>query len=133
LEASLFSSFSLQFRINTVQRPTHGPACPSLHIVSPQELLARTLTLLEPALRRLGTEGFSPFESAYYLAWLHSGQRVEVNVEEEGQRVPVIVEGLSPHGYLLARGEAGGETFELHPDGNSLDFFKGLIRKKLPV
>jgi biotin--protein ligase len=28
--------------------------------------------------------------------------------------------------------DASGEKYELHPDGNSLDFFKGLVRKKLP-
>jgi len=36
---------------------------------------------------------------------------------------------LAPSGYLLAEGPEG--RFELHPDGNSLDFFQGLIRKKL--
>lgn len=25
-----------------------------------------------------------------------------------------------------------GAEYELHPDGNSLDFFQGLVRKKLP-
>lgn len=29
--------------------------------------------------------------------------------------------------------DAAGERYELHPDGNSLDFFKGLVRKKLPA
>ena len=28
--------------------------------------------------------------------------------------------------------DGGGERYELHPDGNSLDFFQGLVRKKLP-
>jgi len=33
--------------------------------------------------------------------------------------------------YLVAVDERGAR-FELHPDGNSLDFFQGLLRKKLP-
>ena len=33
---------------------------------------------------------------------------------------------------LQATDDAGGERYELHPDGNSLDFFQGLVRKKLP-
>jgi biotin--protein ligase len=93
------------------------------------------MSRLEPMLELLCREGFAPFEADYYAAWLHSGQRVEL---EEGaapggaaaQRVGVTVLGLSPHGYLLAE-DGAGERYELHPDGNSLDFFKGLVRKKL--
>lgn len=29
--------------------------------------------------------------------------------------------------------DEAGERYELHPDGNSLDFFQGLVRKKLPA
>lgn len=34
---------------------------------------------------------------------------------------------------LLQATDGAGERYELHPDGNSLDFFRGLVRKKLPV
>ena len=33
----------------------------------------------------------------------------------------------------LQAADAAGERYELHPDGNSLDFFTGLVRKKLPA
>lgn len=97
------------------------------------------MTRLEPMLELLTAEGFAPFEQDYYAAWLHSGQHVELAEEAAagGQaaaqlRVRVIIEGLSTHGYLQARDE-GGEAYELHPDGNSLDFFEGLVRRKLPA
>eukprot|EP00897_Mesotaenium_endlicherianum_P001345 jgi/Mesen1/1238/ME000129S00337 len=43
-----------------------------------------------------------------------------------------LLKGLTPGGYLLAVDDSG-EKFELHPDGNSLDFFKGLMRRKVPA
>jgi len=107
--------------------------------ISREALLAEVMTRLEPMLHQLAVDGFKPFESDYYEAWLHSGQRVhlEESVEgglggdgNQGKLVGVTVRGLSPHGYLLAEDDAG-EMYELHPDGNSLDFFKGLVRKKI--
>ena len=57
---------------------------------------------LEPMLQRLAAGGFAPFEAPYYAAWLHSGQRVQLQEGEGQQATWVTVEGLSPHGYLLA-------------------------------
>ena len=49
-----------------------------------------------------------------------------------GQENTVVrIQGLTPEGYLLAA-DAGGQRYSLSPDGNSLDFFKGLIKTKLP-
>ena len=62
----------------------------------------------------------------------------QVKLEEgDGQtqpkeRISLTVEGLTPHGFLRAS-DAAGHSYELHPDGNSLDFFQGLIRRKLPA
>lgn len=77
-------------------------------------------------------QGFQTLEELYYKTWLHSGQRVIVQEENEDQVVEnvVTVQGLTSSGYLLAIGE-DNQMCELHPDGNSLDFFKGLIRRKL--
>ncbi|KFM25424.1 Biotin-protein ligase [Auxenochlorella protothecoides] len=96
----------------------------------PERLLASLLGWLEPAVDGLAQHGFQPFQPGYLRAWLHSGQRVEL--EEAGSRVALTIEGLTPDGYLLARDDAG-LAYELHPDGNSLDFFRGLVRKKLPA
>jgi biotin--protein ligase len=95
-----------------------------------ERVLATILNNLEPMLDRLCTDGFAPFEQEYYDLWLHTGQTVEV----EGVKMKII--GLSGQGYLLARDECLNNQHnehELHPDGNSLDFFKGLIRKKAAI
>ena len=114
--------------------------------VSRESLLADVMTRLEPMLLQLAEHGFKPFESEYYAAWLHSGQHVQLEEPSssgggggpcgDGQNqmrtVGVTVRGLSPHGYLMAEDDAG-EVYELHPDGNSFDFFKGLVRKKINI
>ena len=68
-------------------------------------------------------------QGAYLCHWLHSGQAVRLQREDGGEE-EVTVRGLAPSGYLLAVDAEGAES-ELHPDGNSLDFWKGLIRRKL--
>ena len=51
--------------------------------------------------------------------------------DERGGEREVLVRGLTPIGYLAAEAtDASREAFELHPDGNSLDFFSGLVAKK---
>ncbi|XP_073142990.1 biotin--protein ligase 2-like isoform X1 [Henckelia pumila] len=79
-------------------------------------------------------QGFQTLEELYYKTWLHSGQRVIVQEKNEKRESVsedvVIIQGLTTSGYLLAVTE-DGQTCELHPDGNSFDFFKGLVRTKL--
>ena len=57
-----------------------------------------------------------------------------VDEEDEPEEIEgvknVTIVGLTPTGYLRAV-HASGEQYELHPDGNSLDFFSGLISKKI--
>lgn len=80
------------------------------------------------------SQGFQALEELYYKTWLHSGQRVVVQERSENQEHlsenVVTIQGLTKSGYLLAITE-DGQTCELHPDGNSFDFFKGLVRRKL--
>jgi biotin---protein ligase len=99
--------------------------------------------------------------SAYLATWLHTGQAVTVAdppdvtapVDRRGggggsggsspststtpPRPPpgavVTITGLAPSGYLLAVDDRTGTSYELHPDGNSLDFFQGLVRRKVVV
>ncbi|KAJ4963683.1 hypothetical protein NE237_023622 [Protea cynaroides] len=78
-------------------------------------------------------EGFQALEELYCKTWLHSGQRVVIQERRDDQRVEdvvVTIQGLTTSGYLLGFGE-DNQMYELHPDGNSFDFFKGLIRRKL--
>lgn len=104
-----------------------------------EALLAEVMTRLEPMLHQLAVDGFKPFEREYYQSWLHSGQQVlleeplEGGLRNDGTQVKLVgvtVRGLSPHGYLMAEDD-DGEVYELHPDGNSFDFFKGLVRRKV--
>nr|XP_018685361.1 PREDICTED: biotin--protein ligase 1, chloroplastic isoform X3 [Musa acuminata subsp. malaccensis] len=77
--------------------------------------------------------GFQSLEELYYKTWLHSGQKVVIEEKQEGQpeeSIIVTVQGLTSSGYLLAVGE-DDKSYELHPDGNSFDFFKGLVRRRL--
>ncbi|KAJ6796144.1 biotin--protein ligase 2-like [Iris pallida] len=77
--------------------------------------------------------GFQILEELYYKTWLHSGQRVVIEEKIEGrsvQETAVTIQGLTSSGYLLATDE-DNINYELHPDGNSFDFFKGLVRRKL--
>ncbi|KAK9826011.1 hypothetical protein WJX74_005389 [Apatococcus lobatus] len=101
--------------------------------VTREELLARILGHLEKLLQTLMEQGFSSLQPAYEAAWLHSGQKVTLEEDTVGgpaEQIQVTILGLAPNGYLLAT-DASGQRFELHPDGNSLDFMKGLVRRKL--
>ncbi|CAN6970396.1 hypothetical protein HID58_032160 [Brassica napus] len=44
--------------------------------------------------------------------------------------ISLMFPGLTSSGYLLAIGD-DNQMYELHPDGNSFDFLKGLVRRKL--
>jgi len=90
-----------------------------------EALLAAFMNRLEPALARFDAEGFGSFQSAYLAKWLHSDEWLTL---DGGTRV--CVKGLTDTGYLLAQ-DAAGVHYELHPDFNSLDFFRGLIGKKM--
>lgn len=76
--------------------------------------------------------GFAGIRYRYLSHWLHSNQQVKIveNRNGQAQEVNMVIKGLTDAGLLLAE-DIHGDEFELTPDGNSLDFFSGLIRKKL--
>ncbi|KAI4388061.1 hypothetical protein MLD38_000431 [Melastoma candidum] len=98
---------------------------------SREEMLGAFFNKFEELYDKFIHEGFQTLEELYYRTWLHSGQRVIVQDKSEGQVIEnvVTIQGLTPSGYLLAFGD-DGQLSELHPDGNSFDFFKGLVRRK---
>ena len=83
------------------------------------------------------TRSFSGLEVSYVRQWLHTDQDVVIEDASGGGSggaagsARVTIKGVTATGYLLAVDEKG-TRYELHPDGNSLDFFQGLVRKKLP-
>lgn len=98
-----------------------------------EDILAAFFNEFEKLLDIFLFQGFHVLEELYYKTWLHSGQRVTIEEKHEGQSVEeivVTVQGLTSSGYLLATDE-DNKSYELHPDGNSFDFFKGLVRRKL--
>ena len=70
----------------------------------------------------------------YYAAWLHTEQIVTLE-SEGGQRARI--RGITREWGLLVAEEVGwedrgtGKTWELVSDGNSFDFFRGLVRRKV--
>lgn len=97
-----------------------------------EDVLAAFFNKFEKFYGLFVNQGFKTLEELYYKTWLHSGQRVVVQ-EKDGDKVVehvVTIQGLTSSGYLLAVGD-DNQMCELHPDGNSFDFFKGLVRRKL--
>ncbi|XP_068639894.1 biotin--protein ligase 2-like isoform X2 [Aristolochia californica] len=98
-----------------------------------EDILAAFFNKFETFFDTFTNQGFQALEELYYKTWLHGGQKVFVEERNEEQLVeiiPVTIEGLTSSGYLLAIGE-DKKYYELHPDGNSFDFFKGLVRRKV--
>ncbi|KAJ3679336.1 hypothetical protein LUZ60_017347 [Juncus effusus] len=93
-----------------------------------EEILATFFNKFEDLFDIFVNQGFHVLEDLYCKTWLHSGQKVVI--EENNDKVEVTIQGLTPAGYLLATDEEN-KSYELHPDGNSFDFFKGLVRRKL--
>nr|TKS00597.1 holocarboxylase synthetase 2 family protein [Populus alba] len=114
--------------LNAVLRELAGAAC----ALRREDIVAAFLNKFEKLYGLFINGRFQTLEELYYKTWLHSGQRVIIQEKNENQVVEnvVIIQGLTPSGYLLAIGE-DNQMCELHPDGNSFDFFKGLVRRKI--
>jgi biotin--protein ligase len=100
--------------------------------VTREELLAHFCTIFERMQTQFEREGFAPFKKAYQDAWLHTDQRVTVleGVQGGGAEKTVVIKSITDTGGLLAVDDHGAQH-ELYPDGNSFDFLKGLISKKI--
>jgi len=91
-----------------------------------EKITAKFCNIFSQSLAEFSKTGFESFVEMYYQKWLHSNQKVMiVSVNSE-----VTIKGLTKDGYLLAFDQDAKEC-ALHPDHNSLDLFKGLIKKKL--
>lgn len=115
---------------------THLAKQLNLPAPSLEKLLASILTQFEAlytCFRRTGWDGH--FEGLYYDAWLHSGQIVTLETEG-GARA--VIRGISRDwGLLVAEEVQGvddrptGRRWGLQSDGNSFDFFRGLLKRKV--
>ncbi|KAF3927563.1 hypothetical protein AA313_de0205221 [Arthrobotrys entomopaga] len=97
-----------------------------------ERLLAKIITTFETYYERFKRFGFGPFEKDYYRHWLHRDQVVLLH--DSGTKTQI--QGISlDDGMLIANeldeyGRFTGKSFKLQTDGNSFDFFNGLIFKK---
>ncbi|VVB17776.1 unnamed protein product [Arabis nemorensis] len=105
---------------------------PTSSLFTREEILGAFFHKFEMLFDLFMDRGFKSLEELYYRTWLHSEQKVvvEVTIEDKFIRSVVTIQGLTSSGYLLAIGD-DNQMYELHPDGNSLDFFKGLVGRKL--
>eukprot|EP00238_Polyblepharides_amylifera_P009893 CAMPEP_0196582996 /NCGR_PEP_ID=MMETSP1081-20130531/41603_1 /TAXON_ID=36882 /ORGANISM="Pyramimonas amylifera, Strain CCMP720" /LENGTH=519 /DNA_ID=CAMNT_0041903741 /DNA_START=380 /DNA_END=1939 /DNA_ORIENTATION=- len=120
-----------------LQRSSQAGVCRpvgmTLTLPSRESILAGMLQRVESHLTALQTSGFSSLEPAYLRHWMHTSQSVTLlETDSSGRKTleGVVICGLTKAGLLLAT-DSKGTRFELHPDGNSLDFFAGLVRRKL--
>ena len=93
--------------------------------VGREAILAKFFTLLEKYLEEFERTGFETFKERYEASWMHSGQRLKL---EDGSIV--VVEGITDDGLLKVYDVSTGESHALQPDGNSLNWFQGLIKRK---
>jgi len=105
---------------------------PTLPEFTQEKLLARVLVTFEEMYLKFCRSGWEPFEQMYYRHWLHSGQ--QVTLEMEGGAKGRVVGITRDWGLLeveeLDQGRLTGKMWTLMTDGNSFDFFKGLLKRK---
>lgn len=105
----------------------------SLEHFKPEKLLAKYLSIFNDMIEKFKLTGFEPFLKEYYDLWFHSNQIVTL-YDQADMKAQIV--GITPDwGMLLVRelnpmGKPTGNVFQLQPDGNSFDMFKGLISKK---
>lgn len=101
----------------------------SSRVISRERFLAHLLDTFYTLYTSFASGGWDAVKDLYYLNWMHEG--AVVKLEEEGGR-EVVVDGVDGEtGCLVVRDRASGRTFEVRSDGNSFDFMKGLIRRKV--
>jgi biotin--protein ligase len=107
---------------------------PPLKPFTPEKLLASILAHFETLYSTFCTTGFNrDMEEEYYDNWLHTDQIV--TLESEGG-VRARIKGITRDWGLLLAEEVGwedrgtGRVVRLQSDGNSFDFFRGLVRRK---
>jgi len=92
-------------------------------------MLALIMNRFEEFFSIFSQQGFIPFLELYYQYWFHSNEKVKLETEEG--TIEVVIQGITPSGFLDAKDAHSEKYYELHPDGNSFDLMRGLIHKKI--
>ncbi|KAF3934396.1 hypothetical protein ABW20_dc0108618 [Dactylellina cionopaga] len=107
---------------------------PPVPLFERERLLAKILVTFEIYYTKFLNAGFGLFEKDYYRHWLHSNQIVTM---EGTGHTKAQIKGISMEDGMLIVQELDehatgtGKMFKLQTDGNSFDFFNGLLRKKI--
>ncbi|XP_067897254.1 biotin--protein ligase isoform X2 [Heterodontus francisci] len=102
----------------------HGTYLQPLRI---DQLLARTVTILENLISIFQIKGPNGVLPLYYKRWVHSGTQVRL-WKEDGPAAWVV--GLDDSGFLQVRQEDDDDIVTVQPDGNSFDMLRNLIVTK---
>ncbi|ETW04837.1 biotin-[acetyl-CoA-carboxylase] ligase [Aphanomyces invadans] len=99
--------------------------------ITKEAFLVEFCNVFEPMEEQFKAQGFAPFVEEYTANWLHTNQVVQVQGDKPGEpAMKATIQGLTDTGCLLATSDSG-QKYELYPDGNSFDFFAGLLKRKL--
>lgn len=93
-------------------------------------LLAKIMANLNNFYDVFKKSGLNPFLPLYYKRWFHNNQTVLLDQEGSGSTIKVEIKGITQNGLLVAQNTNTKELYELQPDGNSFDIFKGLVYRK---
>jgi len=113
---------------------------PPLKDFTPEKLLASILAHFETLYSTFTQSGFTrDMEEFYYANWLHTDQLVTLeSVDGVETGMKARIKGITRDwGLLLAEevrevdGRGTGRVVQVQSDGNSFDFFRGLVRRKL--
>ncbi|XP_078265807.1 biotin--protein ligase isoform X3 [Rhinoraja longicauda] len=91
------------------------------------QLMARTVTVLENLISTFQTEGANGVLPLYYKRWVHSGTQVRL-WKEDGPAARIV--GLDDSGFLQVLQEGDNNVVTVQPDGNSFDMLRNLIITK---
>ncbi|KAA0704444.1 Biotin--protein ligase [Triplophysa tibetana] len=97
-----------------------------LDALTPAQLIARTLTLLERFMADFQLRGPHALLPLYYKRWVHSGTRVRL-WSEDGPEAEVV--GLDENGFLQVL-SGDQRLVSVQPDGNSFDMLRNLVVTK---
>ncbi|TRY60840.1 hypothetical protein DNTS_026780 [Danionella cerebrum] len=108
--------------INELVRRLNQDQSETLPELQIEQLMGRSITLLEKFIEEFQNQGPEALLNRYYSRWLHSGVSVRLQSEDGPE---ALVLGLDDSGFLQVMSDQG--VVSLQPDGNSFDMMKNLL------